>query len=138
MSNNETTKSERQQWLDGLKVGDVVALKNSAFGTAKSTYTFKKVEKITPSRIFALEGTDLRYDSTGYVKSKTRSYSWTRLEPVTQAVRDANEWVSLHYRLRELVNSEKFNPSLDDLREVVHRLTPDTTTSTPTTPTTQG
>jgi hypothetical protein len=46
---------EKQEWLDGLKVGDIVAVKRYS-PTGNHEYSFRRIEKITPTRRMTVGG----------------------------------------------------------------------------------
>ena len=75
------TELTREVWLNGLKVGDEVAVHGRGFGDRVAVY---KVEKLTPTQI-VVRGD--RYDKATGRERGASAYDRMSLEPVTEEVR---------------------------------------------------
>jgi hypothetical protein len=75
-------RDQRQQWLNSLKVGDEVAVNYS------KTYLIGKIERITPTRRFRVEGKSCTFDSGGKEMGGDAWGGWAKMQPVTNEIMD--------------------------------------------------
>jgi hypothetical protein len=77
-----------QDWLDGLKVGDEVAVNCGKYSNAD--YRIAKITKITPSRRFGLDCfSNMVFDNEG--KERANNSTWSspyRIVPVTNEIKN--------------------------------------------------
>jgi hypothetical protein len=60
-------RDQRQQWLNSLKVGDEVAVRHKSW-SGRAPYTISVITKITPTRMFDVEGfTRIKNDGGGMI-----------------------------------------------------------------------
>lgn len=76
---------EYQNWLDGLKVGDKVALFYQQYGTVD--YSIVKVEKITPTRQIKLDGYSIKFKNGDMIDTSTWKTTTRRIVPITDEIR---------------------------------------------------
>ncbi|QST02415.1 hypothetical protein IMZ31_23480 (plasmid) [Pontibacillus sp. ALD_SL1] len=90
---------ERQEWLEGLKEGDKVAVQtHTAFGTR---YELKPVTRITPTRIIKVDGK--QYTSEGREKGVRSTWDIrSTLQPITKDVLEHRERAKLIGKLGNL------------------------------------
>lgn len=88
MSVLQEKEQSRQEWLESLKEGDVVAIRKGSFGYGY--YVLHKIEKITKSRRFKLSGMgDTQFSNNGSEMGKKDTWSpRLSMEPVTQKILD--------------------------------------------------
>lgn len=106
----ELNRSEKIEWIKGLKVGDEVALRGSSFMSSVSIY---KIEKITPTGRL-----NLRH---GYVINKDgsiRGDMFGGIEPVTDAIRQKIWRSNTQQYVRDELNV--FKLSDNDLNRIFH------------------
>jgi hypothetical protein len=99
--------TDNQEWLDGLKVGDTVAVESNGLG--KRAYHIAKIEKITPTRRFVVGGRN--YNSSG-AEISTDKWSVSRdIVPVTpeivEEIKLRKALTYIHY-----VNFESLQPDM--------------------------
>lgn len=93
---------DRKKWLDGLKVGDSVAIRNDGYGITR--YRIANIEKITPTRKFIISR--IKFDNRG--NEITKNGMWRikgEIVPVTDDVLSSiNRETALSF-----INSCKFS-----------------------------
>ncbi|MCK9592746.1 MAG: hypothetical protein M0Q91_12150 [Methanoregula sp.] len=76
--------SDNKEWLDSLKVGDDVAIDRYQYG--KRTYSVRKIDKITPTRRFSINGA--YYDKNGREMGSASSWGIrSEIVPVTDEIK---------------------------------------------------
>lgn len=81
--------AERQQWLNGLNVGDEVAVDYGRRGG----YHIGKITRITPTRRFTVEGKGCTFGNDGWEMVGKSRGSWgycrSKIQPVTDEIKQA-------------------------------------------------
>ena len=97
-------REQRQQWLNGLQIGDEVAVDRGS-----RTYHIGKITRITPTRRFTVEGKGCTFGSDGvemgahnWGHSRNRMYLVT--EEIKQAIvrKDAIQYINAYLRVDNL------------------------------------
>jgi hypothetical protein len=77
---------EYQTWLNGLKVGDKVALLYRRYG--ETSYSIAKIEKITPTRQIKLDGYATKFKNGDMIDTSTWKTTTNRIVPITDDVKE--------------------------------------------------
>lgn len=103
-----------QEWVDGLQVGDKVAMDIGSYGG--SQYSIATVTKITPKRrITTSNGRTFNPDGSEYGKKSSAWGSGTNIEPVTTAISERVERSHLLYKIKQAKFEEL---SLEQLKQI--------------------
>jgi len=106
------SEEERQKWLDNLKEGDLVAID---YGRYSSKWMIKAIDRITPKRIITVDG--VKYNNQGI--SKRDSYYWTKLEPITQEIKDSIKKNKLVSKLDNINIADLSLEKLESIYEIL-------------------
>jgi hypothetical protein len=106
--------NNKQEWVDGLQVGDKVAMDIGSFGRIQ--YSIATITKITPKRrISTSNGRTFNPDGSEYGKKSSAWGSGTYIQPVTPAI---TERVERSHLLHNIKNTKLEELSLEQLREI--------------------
>lgn len=108
---------QRQQWLNGLQIGDEVAVD---YGRINRTYMIGKINRITPTRRFTVDGKACTFGNDG--REMGRNGHWdipSRMHPVTDEIREAIARHNALYHIKNLRFETLTTQQLLDVLKVI-------------------
>ena len=110
-------REQRQQWLNGLKVGDSVAIPLGGWG--RKDWAIKKIEKITPTRRMVIGSTT--FDSSGREMGKKDGWSSrSNIYPVTNEVKETIARNNALYHINNLRFETLTTQQLLDVLKIIN------------------